>query len=263
MPCLVCDGEFSVSALLTGYEIGDGDLALELTRIDTAVRTISNDLQHGFARMETAVTSVEGITRRVMRALSVEVKDCPRIFTLVSRSSGRLKDVAVHTLELTLWCEHPSEWHPWPPASYTIRQPRSWIHTVAPYLNAVLKTLQVAVPVTVALAGVVLPANVIAAAREELKLMSALAEQLPKDVLNPSSDLSHSGHGLTTAQGAALRAIRVLLFEHDVARAFGDLRRVVSPSGDFLWVCPTHYAQYNPEPPSVPYTLEQADEASY
>jgi hypothetical protein len=46
--------------------------------------------------------------------------------------------------------------------------------------------------------------------------------------------------------------LRVLLFEHDHMRAFGGLRRVQAPSGDFLWVCADHYPDYDPGLPSIP-----------
>jgi hypothetical protein len=57
---------------------------------------------------------------------------------------------------------------------------------------------------------------------------------------------------LTIAEGEALRSLRVLVFEHDHARSFGGLRRVHAPSGDFLWVCTTHYPEYDPGLPSIP-----------
>jgi internalin A len=43
-----------------------------------------------------------------------------------------------------------------------------------------------------------------------------------------------------------------LLFGLDEKRAFGDMRRVQSPSGDFLWVCANHYPEYDPGLPVIP-----------
>jgi hypothetical protein len=56
---------------------------------------------------------------------------------------------------------------------------------------------------------------------------------------------------LTPAEGQALRALRVLLFRQDQNRAFGGLRRVHAPSGDFLWVCADHYRHYDPGLPRL------------
>jgi internalin A len=57
---------------------------------------------------------------------------------------------------------------------------------------------------------------------------------------------------LTLAEGAALRALRVMLFQLDKSRAFGGLRRVQAPSGDFVWVCAEHYPDYDPGLPALP-----------
>lgn len=57
---------------------------------------------------------------------------------------------------------------------------------------------------------------------------------------------------ITAAQGAALRALRIIILEHDHMRRFGGLQRVQAPSGDFLWVCPHHYVEYDPGLPSLP-----------
>lgn len=56
---------------------------------------------------------------------------------------------------------------------------------------------------------------------------------------------------LTAAEGAALRALRTIIFEHDPLRAFGGLRRVQSSAGDLLWVCEYHYTDYDPGLPII------------
>ena len=57
---------------------------------------------------------------------------------------------------------------------------------------------------------------------------------------------------LTAAEGQALRALRVWLFECDHLRGFGGLRRAEGPSGDLLWVCQEHYPEYDPGLPTIP-----------
>src|SRR5690348_5580664 len=54
------------------------------------------------------------------------------------------------------------------------------------------------------------------------------------------------------AQGQAWRAVRILIFDHDPTRVFRDLQRVQAPSGEFLWICPDHYTEYDPSLPSIP-----------
>jgi hypothetical protein len=52
--------------------------------------------------------------------------------------------------------------------------------------------------------------------------------------------------------------LRQLLLELDRPRAFGGMRRVVTPSGDVLWVCPEHYREYDPGLPVLPYDTTEA-----
>ncbi len=55
-----------------------------------------------------------------------------------------------------------------------------------------------------------------------------------------------------TAEGAGLRELHTLLIELDPSRTWGGLRRVLTPSGDTLWLCPTHYREYDPGLPVLP-----------
>jgi len=34
-------------------------------------------------------------------------------------------------------------------------------------------------------------------------------------------------------------------------RRWGGLRRVLAPTGDYLWLCPKHYRIYEPDPPKL------------
>lgn len=56
---------------------------------------------------------------------------------------------------------------------------------------------------------------------------------------------------MTPAESNALRTLRVIIFENDPERKFGGLRRVQAPSGDFLWVCPDQYSEYDPGLPEM------------
>ena len=49
-----------------------------------------------------------------------------------------------------------------------------------------------------------------------------------------------------------MRAIRQIIFQQDQVRSFGDMRRVTTAAGDYLWLCPDHYGSYAPGLPSVP-----------
>ena len=125
---------------------------------------------------------------------------------------------------------------------------------ISPYAALVLKTLKLVVPIAGALAGVEMTEEQFKQAQREVDLMKALVDKLPAQLNDEELELSQDQPAgqLTSAEGAALRGLRALLLEHDPMRAFGDLRRVQAPSGDFLWVCNIHYPEYDPGLPIVP-----------
>jgi hypothetical protein len=87
---------------------------------------------------------------------------------------------------------------------------------------------------------------------QQLELMKALVEKLPETVLVPVGG-RWPGVRLGRASGAEARALPMLLRELDPPQALGDLRRVLAPSGEHLWVCPrVHYRAYDPGLPELP-----------
>jgi len=145
-----------------------------------------------------------------------------------------------------LWCEHSGYEHPWEPASYDLDPSKKWLNQIASYAVLVFRTLQLIVPLAGAVATAALPSAQHAGAQAQLQVMQAIVADLPATVETRTEDsISETGQ-LTAAEGAALRALRAIIFEHDPMRAFGGLRRVQPPSGDLLWVCPGHYPEYDP-----------------
>jgi hypothetical protein len=84
--------------------------------------------------------------------------------------------------------------------------------------------------------------------------MQTLVEEFSgsSDALEADPLIAEAKAELTVAETDALRVFRSLLFGQDSAKSFGGLRRVQSPSGDFLWVCSDHYAEYDPGLPEIP-----------
>ncbi len=125
----------------------------------------------------------------------------------------------------------------------------------------VSRLLHAAIPIGSAALGAVLPERELKRVREELELMKALAERLPAhghDGLLPIERvlpmLDPEDNPIQGIEGAGLRALRSVLVELDQAMLFGDLRRVVAPSGEYLWVCPRpeHRRVYDPGLPALP-----------
>ena len=132
--------------------------------------------------------------------------------------------------------------------------PRALVYQNRPYAALVVRTLKFAVPLAGNLAAAALPSEQLARIQADLQLMGTLVANLPG---KPSQDLAstamdQASTDLTPAEGQALRALRVVLFQLDKLQAFGGLRRLQAPSGDFLWVCVEHYRDYDPGLPTLP-----------
>jgi internalin A len=252
VPCMDCPQAHEISVLLTGFAVPSQPLAAQLDQMHgqlTDIKTITTGIQGQAAEIADTV-------RRVQRIVSTEISDCPRLFTLERFRPVGVKQARFyqHHYRLTLWCEHPGYEHPVDAATYELNPPKEWIARIAPYAMLVFRTLQLIVPLTGAVAVASLPPDQIEKAKAHLEVMNTLVADLPTNVeqgLGDSSIEEVTGQ-LTAAEGEALRAVRAILFEHDQLRAFGGMRRVLTPSGDQPWVCPHHYPYYDPGLPTIP-----------
>ena len=250
--CWQCDIDHDVSALLTGFSRQDRSLQPELIELQDQLANVVS----GVKRLEGYAAEAAGSIRRVLRTVGNEVNDCPRLFTLSPESPGifrRLRFIE-RRYRLILWCEQSGQWHPWLPATYHLDNPQEWLIRTGPYIVLVSKALQLVVPIAASVAGVALSGEEHERAKSELELMKTLVAELPDRIAEGQLEefSSRSTGQLTLAEGQALRALRILLFQKDHSRAFGGLRRVHAPSGDFLWVCPDHYVEYDPGLPRIP-----------
>jgi hypothetical protein len=247
-----CAEVHDIARLLTGFTAPGQTLGAELEQMHDQMARIES----GIARVSGQAAEIAESVRRVLRVVSTEVTDCPALFTLTSSRPAGTRRFRVYLghYRLTLWCEHPGYWHPWTQASYELDPPKEWFAQISPYAALIFKTLQLIIPLAGPVGDVLLPPRQAAEAQKYLQLMSALVADMPTET---GQDSNTFGHGimtdqLTAAEGDALRAIRTIIFENDRLRAFGGLRRVQAPSGDFLWVCADHYPEYDPGLPTIP-----------
>jgi len=244
MQCLTT---YEVSALLTGFTMPSEPLKPQLEQLRAELKEIG---QHVVQAEKYAAQTADSV-RRVIKAVSLEVTDCPRLFTLTTAPTSLLK-VYRDRYRMVLWCEHPSEWHPWPAATYQFDQPKAWIGEVAPYAELVFKALRLVVLVTAPLAGVAFDSRMTERAKSEVELMKVVVDKLPgANPAQPTRGLGPMDGQLSVAEGAAARAMRALLFKIDNRKEFGGLRRVLAESGDYLWVCPNHYSTYDRGLPKI------------
>ena len=251
VPCMQCAQQHEISLLLTGFGVSPQPLMVEVKQMHEQLTRVET----GVARIEGQAAETAVAVRRVLRVVSTEVTDCPSLFTLAKAwpSKGNRMRIYQHHYELTLWCEHPGYWHPWAKATYKIDPPKDWFSTVAPYAVLIFRTLQLIVPLVGSIAVALLPRERIESAEARLEVMKTLVEDLPS-VLPELGDggPEQTTNKLTSAEADALRALRAIIFKSDPLRSFGGLKRVVAPSGDFLWVCADHYAEYDPGLPVLP-----------
>jgi internalin A len=257
--CMNCMTRHDLSVLLTGFAHPDLPLQLELEQLHDEIVEVGGGVKH----LEGAVDRLEGYAaetadsmRRVLRAVSNEITDCPLLFSITEQTPAgaqRLRFDQRH-YQLILWCEHPGHWHPWPAASYSLGQPRRWLVRIGPYATLILKALKLAMPLAGPVADMMLTDQQLTRAQHQLDLMTAVVAELSVPAVQDRDQLvtRESASQLTPAEGQSARALRTLLFEYDPTRAFGDLRRVQAPSGDFLWVCTDHYPEYDPGLPAIP-----------
>lgn len=242
--CPQCIEEHDVGQLLTGFALSDTPLSQLLEAVNNRAMEIKS---HQTWLVASQAAEVANQLRALMIAVARELPDCPRLFTLGpddKTNLGRL-DVLHSRYKLTLWCEHPGGEHPWSRAEYSFTRPKQWIVTIAPYLRILSTVLRSTVPVARAALGVALTDKEYKDIDKKLALMEALIDDIPDDIA--STTIGYAG-----AEGAQLRALRVLLGELDPSSNFGDLRRFITPSGDYLWICSEHHREYDPGLPILP-----------
>ena len=200
--------------------------------------------------------------RTVLTLVGTEIRDCPRLFTLTRSRKHGIQKIKVHQnlFELTLWCEHPGHWHPWPQARYEIERPTEWIRQISRYARPILAVLKATMPVAGDLAGLVLTTEQAERAEHELALMADLMDEYP-DVIEDGQPVA-STDGPDVASGAALRGVRELLRQVDRYQQFGGLTRIVTASGELLWVCSDHTRGYEPGLPILAVPVHKAADTS-
>jgi internalin A len=253
LPCMDCGELYEISLLLTGFTVPTEPLTTAIEQMHYQIAGIAT----GVSGLREQAAELAATVRRIHRVVSAEVTDCPRFFTLGRKSPSLAERAEFYRdhYQLSLWCEHPGHEHPWDAATYDLDPPKEWLVRIAPYVRLVFRTLQLVVPVATAIDVAALPSAQQADAQARLAVMQAIVTDLP--IGTPElgerefADRDNGGVKLTPAEGQALRAVRQIVFENDPLRAFGDMRRVQSPAGDLLWVCPVHYPEYDPGLPTL------------
>jgi Leucine-rich repeat (LRR) protein len=247
--CPECATEHDLTKLLTGFESAPaGTTAAQLERL-------SDQLTEVQAEVHDVVSTTAQIgygVRQVLRAVTAEITDCPRLFHLTrqQRSLPTPRALISDAYRLTLWCEHSDHEHPILGQTYSLEIAKERLAAVLPYAALVVRILRSVLPV----AGAIVDASFANEDRNgvtaDIDLMKALVDSVR--LANMESDRAFPGTGLSRLEGQGLRAFRALLFETDPSKGFAGLQRRQAASGDFVWICPEHYRSYDPGLPEFP-----------
>ena len=248
--CQGCDADVAIETLLFGLDERTQDLVM------AKLEQIDRNLDQGFRELRSLVQ------RQFLQEFHREQKYlesyCPNLFVLLPDDRRFWhKDLGQTRINLQLYCQYPGEVHPTsdpgnPPTKkdprqgfYPIDNPQLWLQMMAPYIRRMMRVLKYATPLVSPALGVATTELKIQM-EQEMELMTALAKQLPDQFpdyhAGERRSLSSQDEERRTleVEGFRLRNLRQFLQQQDPGQCWGGLRRVLTPEGDYLWLCEKH-----------------------
>ena len=227
-----------------------------LARLNALEDTVVRGQEKTLAAMRAELRDLRELAQReftkVFRLEQSKIESlCPNIFALRPReTSDWRRAIAGRKVDLQLYCEAPGQWHPTERGGlYQLDEPAEWIASTAPYIRRLASWLKFATPLINPVLGVGFP-DYREIIKNDLDLINQLVVALPElqedTGLRAAETLHQATDGVEAqrAEGAALRALRLLLDEKDTRRDWGGLRKVLTPEGHYLWLCETHARAY-------------------
>ncbi len=241
-----CQSHLDIDELLTGFKAPES--RVQQDRIEELIEQVAG-IASAFAAQHMAL----------MRALSSENRDCPRLFTLLPEEIDGWSSAKIGKIRqrLTLWCEYTDGQHPTCPigsggdGEYPFESSKEWLRAIAPYATTIARTLRTVLPIAGAAFKAGLDETLLKEIGPKIQLMERLTSTLLKGDFDVPSAQEETDQLVTRADGAGLRELHSLLLELDPAKTWGNLKRVLTPAGDYLWLCPKHYGEYEPGLPKL------------
>ena len=253
--CETCSEDISITQLLFGLHWTTQ--AAVLQRIDELEDTIEDTMQDGFKELRELVQS--NFLRQFCAMQKFPESHCPNLFVL--RSDERKvwsKDIGMQRINLQLYCQMPGRMHPTidpkdpkqPCGLYPIDEPQKWLQTVTPYYRRMVKILKFATPLVGPWLGIMEAKDYETIFKSDIDFAKELAGKLPDSKGFADADyadaLPEGDRKLETIDGAALRALRQLLEQKDPSKQWGNLKQILTPEGDYLWLCEHHAKEFYP-----------------
>jgi internalin A len=258
--CQVSFKQVSVAELLFGldYPITRDEVIRRLEEIKATAAEHHEELLGEIGEMRSYLQREFAVLYRHEQAF--EQSHCPYIFTITPRNLKPITRLLGKELELQLYCQYPGQWHPASQDVYTIgsdhghyiiTQPRQWLRNMEHHLRRMSTLLRYAVPVIPPLAETTLSADYLEHFSLQIELTNQLTTQLwelAPDVKTTAGAEWADEHERQLfpeeADGASLRTLRKLLDTLDPNQVWGGLKKVLTPEGHYLWLCPHHAAEY-------------------
>ena len=231
-----------------------------LTEIRSQLRGQQAEFVGRFNRLDASskvlASKVEAAYTGLMRTLTDEAKDGPRLFSFEPIDPGfldRPKWIS-EKFRITLWCEHSRL--PLPALNgkgdkrgvYELTLPRDWVVEIAPFLKILASTISLVMPVAASATKLMLDEASYKGIEKQLDFGHKSLDSVLKGGEKAGSWMGRSdapdleqGEAIQ-AHGAALRKLHALLKEKDPS--FGDLVRVQNKRHEFLWVHPQFEQEY-------------------
>jgi internalin A len=261
--CPDCFQHRDVAKLMAGFDAPKSEAEDLVERVQIALAGLFREIQEQRIDIKTLATGSDDLARAVARVgmtireirmtIGVIARDCPCLFTIVPVEKEFLSNPTKlwkQNFRLTLWCDHPGHWHPTNPP-YEFNRPKEWFVRAAPVISAMVRMVGV-LPAVSAAAANLLPKKTWDSVKDEVKLMEELGARVGELARNAKAGALDLAPQVTLAEGYSLRVLKELLQEVDrPPQKFAGLRSVGGPAGEVLWVCPTHYSQYDKGLPRV------------
>jgi internalin A len=273
-----CTGSFSIDALISYYEDGDDTTRCEVCRdkqrIEELLFNIRNDtleaqiselnerIDKGFAdtrqdiaQLSTELSSqFENVITILLRGMANEARNGPRLFTL-EPTDGNWHRPFKARYRLRLHCEMDGCQHPvieHGVGSYDVDVTREWVATVLPYVNFVSSVLRTALPLLGPAIDTTFGAGTLDKSgwKDHLELAKESTDAFLPEFKAQQPEVAGKG-GQSDTDRSAIMALHSILREIDPSHQRLGLRRVTLYTGDYRWLCPTHYAHYESKIPDV------------
>ncbi len=244
--CQSCREQLDIVNLLYGFEV---DSREQLERIETKIDSGFDDVMKELDGFDSRIA---GYFMAFMQAIATESKDGPRLFTI--EPVDGTWDWTNKRYRVHLWCEAEGCQHPVLETGegvYEIKVTRPWLKTVAPYANLIAGVLKTLLPVAGPAANLLFDKQIIdqLKVKDHLDVMKeATAKLLKADLLVTDQPRLRQGLVAGTERSGVL-ALHSLLRDKDPNHERLGLRRMPTYTGDYLWLCETHYREAQPKIP--------------